>query len=562
MKLNNIWGYGQLFGFSGLDGANRYYKDFIGTLTAEKIGVRFELDKWIKVFFNIKGDIQFKAVMSDFIDAKTEQGDFFMTFADSDTLVGYSPVVPQLIGEDELKYKKSWDVDVWMLDGNSMAVICQEKNGLYQFCIKHSFSPDCARSGANYYINANIEELKKAKYDYYLNMPECKNKEYEQLYYKAISVNKVNIHTPEGKIPCMWTTPDRVPHRHMWLWDSVFHALAMVTYNADIAKCSIKAVLSRIRGDGFMPHMMNPMDNSDLTQPPVLAWGVYNVYKKTNDRQFLEESVCVLERYLTWDIENRDKNGNGLLEWLTEPDDLLCKCGESGLDDSPRFDFDYDMDAIDFSSFIASDAEYLSKIFIELGDNIKGKKWQKISDDIKAKINQLMWDEKTSLYYDRLFSGEFSMLVTPASFFPMFAGVPSKERAEKMVKVLKDKTLLWSEAPLSSIAQNHPTFASSMWRGGVWLNLNYLVISGLKKYGFDDVAKELANATLKMVNKWYQKTGVIYEFFDPKNELYPYECDRKGKTSNPPDWRKHVHSISDFNWSACFVLLLIQEIIY
>ena len=33
MRLNNIWGYGQLFGYSGLDGENRYYNDFVGTLT-------------------------------------------------------------------------------------------------------------------------------------------------------------------------------------------------------------------------------------------------------------------------------------------------------------------------------------------------------------------------------------------------------------------------------------------------------------------------------------------------------------------------------------------------
>ena len=39
MKLNNIWGYGQLFGFSGLDGANRYYKDFTQSETARILGM-------------------------------------------------------------------------------------------------------------------------------------------------------------------------------------------------------------------------------------------------------------------------------------------------------------------------------------------------------------------------------------------------------------------------------------------------------------------------------------------------------------------------------------------
>ena len=82
MRLNNIWGYGQLFGFSGIDGNNRYVHDFVGTLTSKKIGIRFELKRWVKVLFPIKGRIKFNAVMSDFIDAKTQDGDFFITFAD------------------------------------------------------------------------------------------------------------------------------------------------------------------------------------------------------------------------------------------------------------------------------------------------------------------------------------------------------------------------------------------------------------------------------------------------------------------------------------------------
>ena len=92
---------------------------------------------------------------------------------------------------------------------------------------------------------------------------------------------------------------------------------------------------------------MTPTDSDDCTQPQVLSWGVLEVYNKTKDVEFLRECVDALDAYLTWDMKNRDKNGNGLLEWATEPDNVLSKCGESGLDNSPRFDFDKDIDAID-----------------------------------------------------------------------------------------------------------------------------------------------------------------------------------------------------------------------
>ena len=562
MKLNDVWGYGQLFGYSALDGPNRYYNDFIGTLAAEKVAIRFELKEWIKVYFPVGENVRFSAVTSDMIDAQTDRGELFVTFADADTLVGYSFVLPQIIGEKVLSHTITWGVDVYHNEFDAIGVAARKENGLYKFAVHHSASIVEARSGANYYLDADLGELKKERYAYFEKLPKCKNPAYEKLYYKALAVNKVNVHSAEGKIPCRWTTPDRVPHRHMWLWDSVFHALSIVTYNHDLAKDAIRAVLSQQRKDGFISHMMNPTDCSDVTQPQVLAWGVWSVYKKTGDKKFLKESVDTLEKYLEWDMEHRDKNGNGLLEWFTEPEDTNCRCGESGLDNSPRFDFDEDMDAVDFSVFAAHDALYLSYIFKELGEKAKSEKWEKIYVGIKDKINELMWDEEDGVYYDRLFDGHLSEVLTPVSFLPLFAGIPSKEQAERMIKVLTDKSLLWTEFPLSSVAKTHSTYSTDMWRGGVWLNYNYFIIKGLQNYGYNALATELRTKTLENVNKWFEKTGCIFEFYDPENKIAPLFCERKGKQPKIPDWRVHVHPISDFNWSASFTILLIQNEIY
>ena len=74
-----------------------------------------------------------------------------------------------------------------------------------------------------------------------------------------------------------------------------------------------------------------------------------------------------------------------------------------------------------------------------------------------------------------------------------------------MVKVLIDKRLLWTKNPISTIAQTDKMFSTDMWRGGVWLNLNYFVIKGLMNYGYNELAEELKNKTIEMVNKWYKK---------------------------------------------------------
>lgn len=564
MKLHNIWGYGQLFGFSGIDGQTRYYNDFIGTLTRRKIEIRFELKEWIKVYFPFKGRVKFKAITGDMIDAKTQCGDFFITFADMDTLVGYSPVLPRIIGQKKLKYLKVMGVDVYCSEDDAIALVYKQlSDGVYQFAISHSTpSYAFARHSAVHWLEADVESLIKSRYAYYENMPKCKNRKYERLYYKALSVQKVNVHTAEGKFNCRWTTPDRVPHRQMWLWDSVFHALAIVTYNEDLAKDCIRSVLTRACDDGFISAMVNPYSCTDETQPQVLAWGTWEVYKKTGDKEFLAECVNSLDKYLTWDKLNRDKNGNGLLEWLVDLEYTNCKSGESGQDNSPRFEFDEDMDAMDFSAFQAHDSDYLSKIYAELGDKENSKKWSEYSKYLKNQINSLLWDEEDGVYYDRLASGKFTKVLTPASFIPLMVGIPSKEQAEKMVKALTNPDLLWTELPLSTVAKTHPMYGTDMWRGGAWLNLNYFVMKGLYKYGYSDLAKTLKEKTLQTVYKWYKKTGVIYEFYDSQDKIYPYQCERKGLPVTPPDWRKHVHSISDFNWSSCFTLLFIQDELY
>lgn len=562
MKPHNIWGYGQLFGYSGLDGQNSCFYDFVGTLTHKKIGIRFELREWVKVSFPVKGRVKFRMLTGDIIDAQTKDGDVLVLFANADTIVGLAPVKPVITTQKKWKYVNRTGAETYSNDTDAIAVITrEEENGMIRFAISHSTHAfSLARGGAKEAMLLDLDALKKERYDYFKKLPKCKKKKYERLYYKALAVQKVNVHSPEGDIPCRWTTPDRMPHRRMWLWDSVFHAFAFATYDTEMAKDCLRSILAKQRADGFVAAMMNPRARTDMTQPQVISWGAWNIYEKTQDKAFLQEIVGKLDAYLTWDLQNRDRNGNGLLEWFTEPEYTENKSGESGQDNSPRFDVDERMDAMDFSAFEAHDALYLAKIYDELGNAKKAEEWRAVHANIKEKMNELLWDETDGVYYDRLVeSKRLTKILTPACFIPMMAGIPSKEQAERMVKVLTDPNLLWTPAPVASVARTHPAYSNDFWRGGTWLNMCYFMVKGLREYGYDEIAEELKQKTLDFVDKWYKKTGVIFEYYDPENKLSPFECDRLGKPAYPPDWRKSVHPISDFNWSSCFTLLFIQD---
>ena len=144
----------------------------------------------------------------------------------------------------------------------------------------------------------------------------------------------------------------------------------------------------------------------------------------------------------------------------------------------------------------------------------------------------------------------------------MFAGICSQEQADKMVKVLLDENRFWTAMPIPSIPKDSSYYDIDMWRGCSWLNINYFIILGLRKYGYTALAEELRRRTLDTVLEWYEKTGNVFEFYDADNQVNPFFLKRKGEQPAKPDYRKHVHSISDYNWSACFTTLMINEIYY
>ncbi|MBR2385619.1 MAG: hypothetical protein IKA99_08455 [Clostridia bacterium] len=549
MIIHDIYSYGQLFCFSGLDGETSRNDDFVGMLMDEPITIRFHFDSTVTLNLPLEKNAKFNAVTGDMLDGEN----FFVAFVDRHTIVGKSPVKPLVLTEKQSEKKEEENCLIVATDfGKNFYLITEKKDGSYYF----AFSYDKKAQGV--WSDEKMNALKKARLDYFKDKPTSPDEKYAKLFTKCLSINKENVYSPEGVIKCRWTTPDRVPHRFMWIWDSVFHAMAFSEYNIEMAKDSIRAVLGMVREDGFLAHMMSPDGFiSEVTQPQVLAWGVWYVYQKCGDKSFLEECAEPIAKFLLWTKDNRDKNGNGLLEWLTEPDYLECKCGESGLDNSPRFDFDIEMDAIDFSTWLCNDAHYLSLIYNELGISQKAEYFRSLHENVKAKINEVMWCEEDGLYYDVLFDGKFTHVATPSSFFPMLAGICSQEQADKMVKVLLDENRFWTKMPVPSMPKDSEFYDIDMWRGCSWLNLNYFILVGLRRYGYEEIAEELRKRTLDTVYEWYQKTGNVFEFYDADNKICPLYLKRKGEQPPKPDYREHVHSITDYNWSACFTQLLI-----
>ena len=562
----NIWGRGALFAFSGLDGINTYEDSMCGQLLGERIGMMFDMDT-IELYLRLvhTRHFDFSIVASDIILGKlNRQYDFGFLFIEQNTVLGFGPkqlVVPcchgDLTTEQVLDSGRSFEYK-----GVYYVFDTQEKGENVFFAVSKAKTVSEAQAHVANAFATDIEKVSKEKLAYFEQVvyPKHANEREKYTFAKCFSVMKSQVYTPEGPFKQRWTTPDRLPHKRFWLWDSVFHSMGNVYIEPQLAYESIKSIFDTQDEDGFIPHMSAPDSKSQVTQPPVIAWGLYKLYEQTGRKDWLEENFDALERYLAWDMENRDENHNYLYEWKVNEDDPNNRCDECGMDNSPRFDNVKPMDSIDFSCYMANEARYMEKIATVLGKQDRAEEYGKLFYAIKDAVNRLLYDEEDGRYYDReVESGELRKVSAVSSFIPLFAGVCTEESAERLVKDLFDVNTYGTAFGVPSISAQDPAFGEDMWRGPVWINFNYFIICGLREYGYKKEAEKLLTQTLDEITKWYHKDGAIYEFYDCEQKLSPPQLSRKGPSLKPEDGHVRIMAIRDFGWSCTLYVAMMME---
>lgn len=540
MLYPNIWGQGSLFAFSGMEGECTLEKSICGTYAGDRLGFLFDYGK-AELFFDLNqvSDLTFEIAASDIVIANINQKEqLVIVFANQNTIVG--------------TYREAYVKPVLVSLSEENPYYLHAENGMFIF----------ANEERQLLRSYDVEQLKNKYLNFYKNLtfPITLEENVERTLAKCFSVMKSQIYSQEGKFQQKWTTPDRLPHKNLWLWDSAFHSMGNVFINQELAFETLKAVFDTQNQDGFIPHMSTPEEQSDITQPPVLAWGFYELYLKNHDKQMLADYYTKLCRYLEWNFANRDCNKNYLFEWVVEINDPKCRCGECGMDNSPRFDDPKPMDCIDFSCFMANEMKYMSEIAKILGEKEEQAKYDELYQKIKDAINLYLWCEEDGLYYDRYVEdGSFRKVKAVSSLLPLFAGICKPERAEQLIASYEK--LFMCPAGVSSIAEDDETYGSDMWRGPVWINYNYFMILGLLRYGKKEKAKNLFEKTIRLITYYYETEGSIFEFYHSAYAMPPRKLNRKGKAIEPYNIGIRMQSIRDYGWSAALYVKMAYDYI-
>jgi hypothetical protein len=332
---------------------------------------------------------------------------------------------------------------------------------------------------------------------------------------------------------------------------------------------------------------------SGITQPPILATAVRRLHERSADPDeslaFVREVYPALLAWHRWFHRERDPRGEGLV--------CVIHPWESGLDNSPRWDAalarmdmrrvpeytrrdtvhvnaaerptntDYDrfMILVDlFRSVDYDQAAILARSPYLIQDTLLNAVLYRANTDLRALAELIgeptaelegwlghqaaafartLWADERGLYLDYdLRAQERIAANTIATFAPLYAGIPDAATAARLVTEHLASPAEYAPGGDPATVVGVPTTPKNSavfdprryWRGPVWVNTNWLVIQGLRRYGYDDQAARVRQHTLDLV------AGAGFrEYFDP----------RTGDGYGTPG----------FSWSAALTLDLLTE---
>ena len=163
-----------------------------------------------------------------------------------------------------------------------------------------------------------------------------------------------------------------------------------------------------------------------------------------------------------------------------------------------------------FNSILIRANHYLRSIAKDIGKKLPDELLESMRKTEAAL--ETLWDETSGQYYSRNFVTH-NLIPVPsiATFMPLYSGKITKERAAQLVKLLDEKKSFGPKYPVPSTPVNSDWFnPHHYWQGPTWVNTNWLIIDGLRQYGFIEEAEKLARKTLELV----EKSG-FYEYFSP-----------------------------------------------
>jgi len=161
------------------------------------------------------------------------------------------------------------------------------------------------------------------------------------------------------------------------------------------------------------------------------------------------------------------------------------------------------------------------------------------ADKLKTAVNTKLYDEADGIYYNfDLVQQRHIKRDTIFSYMPLFAGIPDKERGDKVLNALRAHCFCIADmdcVAIPSYDMCQVDFEGEFyWRGPVWVNINWYMAQGARQYGETELSDWIENSLIALAD-----SHGFYEYYDPNSGRGLGE--------------------KDFSWTAALIIDLIAR---
>jgi glycogen debranching enzyme len=246
---------------------------------------------------------------------------------------------------------------------------------------------------------------------------------------------------------------------------------------------------------------------ADFASPFMFVIGLGYRYVLTADRDQLREHWDAANRVLDWAREFGDRDGDGYLEYLTSAEHGPTHQGwkdsenavvyEDGRQVSPP------IAPCEVQGYHYVSLQYMAGLSALLGERKRGVELWKQASELKERFNRDFWMEEEGFVAFGLDAGKRQIrAITSNAGHCLATGIVSDEHIPRLVDRLFSPDL-FSGWGIRTLSTGNPAYNPLDYHlGSVWPVENGTILFGLRRYGMNDRALELARALYDLTRLW------------------------------------------------------------
>ncbi|MFZ2544712.1 MAG: alpha,alpha-trehalase TreF [Candidatus Saccharimonadales bacterium] len=226
-------------------------------------------------------------------------------------------------------------------------------------------------------------------------------------------------------------------------------------------------------------------DNKTTPRPESLREDVETAGDRQNQKLFLDLRAGAESG---WDFSSR---------WFADPNDITTI-------------HTTDIIPIDLNCLLYHLESTIADTYQRMFQPLLARKFRSYADKRVSAINKYMWDEDEQFFIDYDFrTGKRTGRITLAGVFPLYTKIASHQQAEAVANRI-ESDFLKEGGLVTTLMDNGQQWDSP----NGWAPLHWIVIQGLREYGYYQLAEKIKKAWIKTCLDVYKSEGKMVEKYN------------------------------------------------